>query len=198
MGTRGVVGFRVDKVDKITYNHFDSYPEELGRKVIQFLDSHGRSIRKLKKLARNIKMVNEQDKPTFEQEVFCGKYLDYSVSEQSDDDWYCLLRGAQGSLQAYCDVGYMVDSVYFIKDSLFCEYGYVINLDEKTLEFYVGFQTEPDRSRKNRYKTREPQDNSGKYWHCKLLARFPLESVTYKELKTVNNKHDKERERETL
>lgn len=33
--TRGAVGFRVDGVDKVTYNHSDSYPGGLGAAVLR-------------------------------------------------------------------------------------------------------------------------------------------------------------------
>ena len=60
------------------------------------------------------------------------------------DDWYCLLRHAQGDLNVYKNgLRYMIDNHDFIKDSLFCEYAYIINLDTKRLEFYVGFQKTP-------------------------------------------------------
>ena len=36
MGTRGILGFRKNGLDKLAYNHFDSYPEELGANVVKF------------------------------------------------------------------------------------------------------------------------------------------------------------------
>ena len=36
----------------------------------------------------------------------------------------------------------MPDATEFLKDSLFCEYAYVINLDKKQLDLFVGFQRE--------------------------------------------------------
>lgn len=33
MGTRGMYGFYRNGVTKATYNHFDSYPEWLGKKL---------------------------------------------------------------------------------------------------------------------------------------------------------------------
>ena len=37
MGTRGLYGFRKNGKDKITYNHWDSYPEGLGQNVLNFV-----------------------------------------------------------------------------------------------------------------------------------------------------------------
>lgn len=36
MSTRGLYGFRKDGIDKCTYNHSDSYPEQLGRRILTF------------------------------------------------------------------------------------------------------------------------------------------------------------------
>ena len=41
MGTRGLYGFRKNGVDKVTYNHYDSYPEYLGRNILEFIRNHG-------------------------------------------------------------------------------------------------------------------------------------------------------------
>ena len=35
MGTRGLYGFRKNGIDKLTYNHLDSYPDWLGKKVVE-------------------------------------------------------------------------------------------------------------------------------------------------------------------
>ena len=39
MGTRGLMGVRVDGVDKLTYNHWDSYPSGLGQDILEYLQT---------------------------------------------------------------------------------------------------------------------------------------------------------------
>jgi len=34
-GTRGIIGFRLNSQDKLTYNHFDSYPDGLGVALLE-------------------------------------------------------------------------------------------------------------------------------------------------------------------
>ena len=65
MGTRGLYGFRKQGVDKITYNHFDSYPDGLGADVINFIKKH--SIDELEKFYDRIQMVQELATPTKEE-----------------------------------------------------------------------------------------------------------------------------------
>lgn len=93
-------------------------------------------------------------------------------------DWYCLVRNLQGNFNKYRELVnddkkiYMTNENNFIKDSLWCEYGYIINLDEETLEFYKGFQKTPQEG--NRY-TIEPNENG--YCSCKLALEIPWTKI---------------------
>lgn len=178
MGTRGSYGFRKNEVDKLTYNHYDSYPSWLGSKVLEFCKNH--SIEELNDIYDKIIMVNEQDTPTEEQirECIANGYVDFSVSSQRQDDWYCLLRECQGDLECLAKAehhAYMIDNNDFIKDSLFCEYAYIINLDDEVLEFYNGFQERPQMN--NRYGTQPYEGYSSTYYPCKLSLTIPLDEI---------------------
>lgn len=167
MGTRGLYGFRFNGVEKFTYNHYDSYPDGLGAEVANFCQST--SVEKMKDIFSRIQMVNNGDKPTPEQVEACKSFTNLNVSTGSTDDWYCLLRELQGELCKLNDIPgtiYMIDNHDFIKDSLFCEYAYIIDLDAETLEFWVGFQRQPWED--NPYGT----DSDDGYYPCKRYATF--------------------------
>lgn len=170
MGTRGAIGFRLDEKDYLAYNHYDSYPSGLGREVVQQI--HQMPMADLPSAVRALTLVTDETPITAEVIERCRACTDLEVSEQSTQDWYCLLRGAQGNLLAYLAVGYMPDSRNFIKDSLFCEWGYIVNLDTGMLEVWRGFQKLPDDT--NRY----GQEVDGSYYPCKLIAEFDLATVT--------------------
>jgi len=176
MGTRAVMGFRKNNVDKYQYVHYNGYPEGLGRELVYALKDT--TIEQLNTIYDNIQMVSGKEPPTIEQKKACFKYANINVSNQSLDDWYCLLRNAQGNLHAYKEgLVYMLDSGDFIKNSLFCEYAYIINLDTNELEFWTGFQKKPDSS--NRYGV-EPShiiEEDEKYYPCKLQKTFPLGDI---------------------
>jgi hypothetical protein len=81
-----------------------------------------------------------------------------------------LLREAQGDLTAFKKgLRYMIDYANFLKNSLFCEWGYVINLDTNQLEVYRGFQKKPN---DNRYVVSKPDDG---YYNCALAHTFDIE-----------------------
>lgn len=180
MGTRGAYGFYKNKVTKITYNHFDSYPEGLGislldeiRKLLH-LDGYRDGIEHLNDVFKNIVLVQED---TVAPPDLVEKYKDFAdtrVSTQEMTDWYVLLRDIQGTLQPYFtgEVKHMIDSRHFIKDSLFCEWAYIINLTTERYEVWEGFQNKPTH---NRYAIDGPDEQG--YFACKLLTSFPLKKL---------------------
>ena len=170
MSTRGAYGFYKDGVSKITYNHFDSYPEELGLDIIKYIKS--KPIEEMNADFNSITMVNGNDKPTTEQFLKCAEYYNYNVSSKSPEKWYCLLPEAQGDLDASAKIGIMIDSQEFMKDSLFCEYAYIINLDKDVLEIYKGFQK---RRSDTRYQPDNPEGQG--YWGCKLIKEISLVDI---------------------
>lgn len=174
MSTRGCYGFRKNGKDKLTYNHYDSYPDGLGRTMVDFCKNT--TIDELNEIFDRIILVNEDEKPTAKQIKECKKFYNGDVGEQSVDDWYCLLYEAQGDLNAYKNgLKYMTDNHNFIKDSLWCEYAYIINLDTMELEFWKGFQKEPDVF--NRYGVK----NDRGFYPCKLTGSYPLQSLSTEE-----------------
>ena len=133
-------------------------------------------IEEMNNIFNKIVVVNEHDTPTKEQIKECinNGFSNFSVSSGSVTDWYCLLRNCQGNLECLAkakDYAYMTDGIDFIKDSLFCEYAYIINLDDNVLEFWKGFQKEPQES--NRYGTQCDRD----YYPCKLSLTIPLDEI---------------------
>jgi hypothetical protein len=170
MGTRGLYGFRKNGVDKLTYNHWDSYPNCLGESMVKFCRET--SIEEMNEIFDRIILVIEDSTPTKEQIDECSEFYNGGVSTGQIDEWYCLLRETQGNPNVYKHgLRYMIDNQGFINDSLFCEYAYIINLDEECLEFYVGFQKEPDEY--NRYGT----GNNDGYYPCKLLKEYSLGEI---------------------
>jgi hypothetical protein len=197
MGTRGAIGFFKGKKGKITYNHFDSYPEGVGVKILD--EIRGFSVKEMKKAFNHITLItNEDKKPTKKEIEGLKKWSDPSVGGSSDNQevktYYQLLRNVQGTLKPYLtgEVNLMIDNEKFLKDSLFCEWAYIINLDKEVLEVWEGFQKKPQ---ENRYKETEkelkkesdwwakerPTANWKKdYYNCALVKEYPLKDLPTK------------------
>lgn len=137
MGTSGYYGFLLKGKFYLVYNHYDSQPKCLGRNILGELqdlldDGSAAAILHLQTLVSELKIVSRDMTPTQEDQKKLEKYTDLTVSRQSLDDWYCLLRKAQGSLKATLECGYTFRSV----ESPTSDYNYVVNLDNLTFDVY--------------------------------------------------------------
>ena len=177
MGTRGTIGIRYNNQDKITYNHFDSYPSSLGITIAE--EVRNLDVEKAKEVFKNIIMLDSDRKATKEEiktvkewaKEHKEKIIDTSVGEQKESDWYCLLRKTQGTLRFHlAGFPYMRDESVFMADGLFCEWAYIVNLDTEKLEIYQGGISI---KRNGRYAELECKDNQG-YKGVSLITEIPF------------------------
>lgn len=179
MGTRNAQGFRVNGQDKVTYCQFDGYPSGKGVIMVELAQKIASDLPKYRAAVEAIQLVTDEVKPTAEQITKLkelGLY-DGTVSTGSEEEWYCLLREAQENPSAYLDAGLMEDRQSFLKDSLFCEYAYIINFDDETIEFYKGFNH--DQNAAGRYaKTEEGDEYAG----VALVGSVKLSEVTVEKM----------------
>lgn len=179
MGTRGLCGFKINNKYKLMYNHFDSYPKGgLGEDIVHFIKhlNDKNDWNKFKENASKVVLVNEiNDKPSMELQDKYLKYSDINVGSKSLSDWYCLLRNVQGAELLWQifngKLQHLIDDKDFIYDSVFCEYAYIIDLDNNTLELYVGFQNEPQDG--NPFGNKKVRGN----YPCKLVNRFTINNI---------------------
>ena len=173
MGTRGMIGIQTNKQILGTYNHFDSYPDCLGQEIVDFLNKADKNKLKDKMLA--LIWVGEDVPPTSTQIEKYIQFSNTSVSSGSLDNWYCLLRNAQGieGLRAIYDghLDVLIDGSEFLKDSLYCEWGYIMNFDTECLDIYEGYQKIPgtDFSSMGRQYS---------YGPCKLILSIPFNDLS--------------------
>jgi hypothetical protein len=172
------MGFVSNNEVKTTYNHYDSYPAWLGRQSIEFVKTaiQGGTLTDFEFQAQSLRPVDEDHKPTPEQ---LARFKAFSEEVSEGDDWYSALRKCQGNWALTLQSGYIILDQGFALDSLFCEYGYLVNFDDKTVEYYVGFQKSPHD--KGRYATQanpEPQGHrSTEYYPIALLKAFTFDEI---------------------
>lgn len=173
MSTRGAYGFFKDGQSKLTYNHMDSYPRGLGMLMLQVIS--GTDDDELEEAFNRIELIphdSEGRKLTGEEYVHVRKYVALPMDMPADGvDWYTALRDIQGELMPYVNgLKYMIDNKGFMGDSLFCEWAYVINLDDKVLEVYKGSQKKPDPGNRYSHLARDKH-----YCEVKLIETIPFE-----------------------
>lgn len=189
MGTRGLIGIYSNQVTKATYNHWDSYPEGLGVSILEETKDAMRDIGidKLKERVAKIQMIEDSENEPSKELVkrykkFSNAQVGGPVSNVEVKTWYQLLRELQGTLTPYFkgEVEHMIDSLKFIQDSLFCEWVYIVNLDDGLLEVYNGFITKPHNQ--GRYANLEGRKSSDtEYYPCRLIKTYPLDNLPSEE-----------------
>lgn len=188
MSTRGAYGFRIGGKDIIGFNHFDSYPECLGVNLLEalkrLLAEHG-----VDGLKARVYCLNQpgKAKPTKEQIKVLKPYAE-ATDLKWLKDWYNLTHKLQGDIEESIKCGWMPqDEAAFLIDSLFCEWAYIINLDEGAeggaFEVYQGFNHSP--SNEGRYSNLEKKaDNAARlsagdkpYYGVRLVRRWAFDSL---------------------
>ncbi len=195
MSTRGIIGFRYKNKDYLTYNHFDSYPDGVGKDILKEI-SKVENWGLIEDRIKELKLVDDGIPPTKEDIAMYNEHKNTSVGNQGIDNqevhtWYQLLRDIQGTLKPYMNgsVKHMIDSSEFIKDSLFCEWVYIVNLDTMEFEVLVGFQKEKDLH--SRYGV---LPNEGGYYPCKLIKAYDLNNLPEEDLFEHNFKYNDDTE----
>lgn len=183
MGTRGFVGFQSDAKETITYNQYDMYPSGVGIAVLDFVrtiasDPHKEAAYKAK--AAEVKQVSNEVPPTRDQVVELIEHSNLNVSTRDpEQDWYVLLRETHGNPGAILDAGYAEHMPEWPLDSLFCEWGYLVDFDSRTLEVYEGFQTSaPTEGRwAGQRLDREFSGSGNSYYAVKKVGEIPFDDL---------------------
>lgn len=131
MGTRGTIKLIFKQKTVRTYNHWDSYPEELGKNLVEQIGNL-LSIMTLDELIQkldSLKIITDDMNPTLEDIAKLAPYTSLNVSTQSTYDWYCLLRGCQGSITK------MIECGYILNQDMYEGYNYVLDFNNK--QFYI-------------------------------------------------------------
>ena len=115
MGTRGVFGFRKGGIDKIAYNHYDSYLTGLGKDIVKFIKRNP------------IPILNDM----FDKIILINDDIKFSEEKKKFADDKNVIMYEKGLI-------YMLDGSEFTEDGLCCEWGYIMNLDTNMLEIHKG------------------------------------------------------------
>ena len=167
MGTRGLYCVVQDDKFKVAqYGQWDAYPSGQGLDILSFLRAK----------------PDEGNIDAFKDKIRALKQL---TNKASASLWEDLDKNPQLSRDTCAQIMTLIDegkvsSVHlqagFAADSLFCEWAYVINLDEDVLEVYRGFQEAAhDKGRFADYEVEERQ--KGKYWPVAEVVRFPFDRL---------------------
>lgn len=154
MGTRNLTAVVLNGEYKIAqYGQWDGYPSEQGSAILSFLAGPGN----VEKLRANLAKVRFSD-PNGRDKEMLESYDANAPTWSTDPDkrtpeqkrWFetYISRDIGGDILAVVadseDAEIILrSSIEFASDSLFCEWAYVVDLDNGTFEVYRGFNHKP-------------------------------------------------------
>lgn len=191
MSTRGAIGFRIDGKDHIAFNHWDSYPSGLGADILKQLQTASvHDLAALPDRVRNLILFTKDNPPSQDQITAAEERAGIEPSNMNIEEWLEVLQEGQGSLTPYITGEWpiMYDSHTFLLDSLFCEWAYIVNLDDGTLEVYKGFNTEPNGA--GRYASQH-RERDGEYYGVVLVDTVSLSDVAHADIDALVEKWER-------
>jgi hypothetical protein len=154
MGTRGSTFVQLDGQYKVAqYGQWDHYPSGQGAIALHFLHSL-KTESDLQKFRQKVRaLIPITEKELEDRWVECGAARDasgisFGVSDRMKAKYPHLQRDCGAKVLELIAKDKIPDSnvqldLEFPKDSLFCEWAYVIDLDKNTFEVYKGFNKRP-------------------------------------------------------
>ena len=133
MGTRHLIAVQLDGEYKVAqYGQWNGYPSCTGVDVLEFL--RGVDIAAFKGKVSKCKFATYDQLAELEKTDWKNDYPQLS-RDTGSDVLKLIMEEPDGILLA--------NNIGFAKDSLFCEWAYVIDLDTGLLEVFKGFNTQP-------------------------------------------------------
>lgn len=197
MSTRGLYGFKLDGLYRLSYHFSDSYPDYLGvgmakqwtalrERYGDDLKAKARSIRLLAndtRLDRRMIEALQQFTLVFEITPDSAPLADDPLNMTHPERLLEALAG-KGEVRSFVEnslnqllanfaIGAMFDCMDFAADSLFCEWAYAIDLDDDVLEIYAGRIDQPHEVGPFAHM---PKANE-KYHPIRQICRLPYETL---------------------
>lgn len=181
------------------YGQWDGYPSGQGVKILNFLKKV--KMDKFKEKLNNVRFTNDDD---------IKKIQEFFDSIGAHDGWLTMEQSAKYH-KAYPymsrDIGgdildlvyeskdevLLQDSTSFAGNSLFCEWAYLIDLDNNQLEVYEGFnQTLLEEGQ--RFKDLPVQRSNDNYLPIRCIKKYPLDNLPTEEdfIKELEPKEEEE------
>jgi len=186
MGTRHLIVVKKDNEIKVAqYGQWDGYPSGQGVSILKFL----RNKKRIKKLSDKMKVVRFIDATGKDKKFIDGYnkrcengdkrtpkekkwFKTYITRDLGSDILYNIIESKDKEI--------LLENNYeFGKESLFCEYAYLIDLDSKTFEVFNGYN-EDKMAQDKRFFVEKGLDCDGQYFGIKLVKTYNFDILPTK------------------
>lgn len=186
MGTRNLTMVISNGETKIAqYGQWDGYPSGQGVTALNFLLNNNLEI--FKEKLNRIKFIDEAKQAEINEYVKSigsdNGWLNLKQAELYQEKYPHLTRDTAAEILQLVmdDEGseiWLYDHTSFAAESVFCEWGYVIDLDKGTFEIYQGFQNKP-LGKTQRFKSMEKEGM--KYYPIRMIKKYKLDELPTEE-----------------
>lgn len=189
MGTRSLtVVIHNNTVKFAQYGQFDGYPESLGVTLLKFFSKTSNS-EALKSMLPKMRLWNENDQKQemeFFQSIDCeNSWMNKEQRLQYQKRYPLRYLEVYGKLKEgkllelllqfnQLEEIVTTDSYEFAKDSLYCEWAYIIDFDKNAFEVYKGLNTMGIRPEDRFFSFYE---KSNDYYPVKIIRSFPIDKL---------------------
>jgi hypothetical protein len=183
MGTRHLICVVLDGKFKVAqYGQWDGYPDGQGKDVVDFIKNKMK-LRQFKKNLRALTEITNEKRIGYWKEVgvdivASDGMVTMDKSELFKTKYPHLSRDCGAQILELVQAGKATEvsmDLDFAQDSLFCEWAYVLDMDNKVLEVYAGFNKKPV-SKKNRFYKPDAALRE-EYQPITLKAKYPFANV---------------------
>jgi len=198
MGTRNLTVAIVDGNYKIAqYGQWDGYFSGQGEIVVKFILSMDKE--KFKEALKKCRfLTNEEVENKW---IECGmkkneQWVSMDISKAFGKKYPALSRDTGSDVLNLVYEGHteLKDSYLFAADSLFCEYAYVIDMDNEVLEIYTGFVKEPHSNDRFSDLPIEKGASDTIYYPVKLFASIPFDNLNETTMKELEKQKQEQEE----
>ena len=179
MGTRNLTIVKSDGVTRVAqYGQFDGYLTGEGKKVAEFIQKKLKTVKNKNIFIEKVsKLTWATDEQISDSWVDCGadkkeNSVTFAIADKHKIKYPQFARdtGAEILNLILDSDGFALDNqIDFLKDSLFCEWAYELNLDTELVTVYKGFQKKAN----------------GEYGPCKAVATIPFKEFTPKSMEQL-------------
>jgi len=153
MGTRNLTMVKIGcKIKVAQYGQWDGYPGGQGATIVDFLKNPEIDLNLFKKKVRKCSGISKEE--LRKQYIDAGDdpknesgMINMTIADEHKRLYPHMSRDTGGKILEMIyksENGLrLFNSLSFVKDSLFCEWAYLVDLNNNTLEVYVGFQHDP-------------------------------------------------------
>lgn len=183
MGTRHLTAVVLDGDYKVAqYGQWDGYLEGQGETIRLFFESlTPKTMNKFREAIAKCSFMSDEEYDRIFKSF--GRTSDFGMTMEEAEKYKASEYGylSRDTGAAILSVIYerngvpLVNTIDFAADSLFCEWAYVINLDNDTLEIYEGFNESPVPA-SERFACYNDKAREG-YYPVKLYAVVPLKEL---------------------